>query len=301
MNRILGERKGEGKKVLIILIGALHGNEQSGLKAIDNNFRFIDDDRIKLDGKIIGLAGNIQAIVEKKRFLSYDLNRCWTEEIIESVFNKREEELIHEDLELKELHQTINRLLDEGYERSYIVDLHATSSKDGNFIVHAGMPAYDSIIKNLKIPIVTNLNSYIHGTLLQYFNRNKVTSFAFEGGQIGSDKTIEIHTYGVWRLIQDSGIIPPEHDMGRMLHYEELIRSIHHHTPNLFRVLYRHQVDQKDYFRMKPGFDSFQDIEKGELLAQDKQGVITAPVEGKIFMPLYQNTGDDGFFIVEEL
>jgi succinylglutamate desuccinylase len=52
---------------------------------------------------------------------------------------------------------------------------------------------------------------------------------------------------------------------------------------------------------MKPGFDSFQFIEKGELLAEDKSGAITAPIDGRIFMPLYQIAGDDGFFIVEEV
>lgn len=300
MKRILGERKGEGKKVLMILIGALHGNEQSGVKAIENNFRFIDEDGLKVNGKVVGLAGNLQAILQGRRYLSYDLNRCWTEEHIQRVMKKTGPQMKDEDFELIGLYEVIQELLEEGYEHNYIVDLHATSSKDGNFIVHAGIPAEESIIRTLKIPIVTNLNTYIHGTLLNYFKGPRVTSFAFEGGQIGSEKTVEVHTYGVWRLIQESGLVS-QHEIGRSLHYEELILSIHHHQAELYQVLYRHHVNPKDYFRMKPGYDSFQSIAKGEMLAEDKTGKIKSPVAGKIFMPLYQNTGEDGFFIVKDV
>ena len=156
-------------------------------------------------------------------------------------------------------------------------------------------------MKALKLPIVVNLDNYIEGTLLKYYHMPGVTSFAFEGGQIGSDKTIEIHTYGVWEFMHHCGMIPEQHEISRILHYEELVSSIHNHHPDMLRVLYRHPVERKDYFRMKPGFGSFQAITKGDLLAEDKQGKITAPVDGQIFMPLYQNTGEDGFFIVEEV
>ena len=43
------------------------------------------------------------------------------------------------------------------------------------------------------------------------------------------------------------------------------------------------------------------DLEKGEVLAIDGKGEIRARESGLIFMPLYQNLGDDGFFIVEEI
>ena len=51
---------------------------------------------------------------------------------------------------------------------------------------------------------------------------------------------------------------------------------------------------------MKPGYRNFQRITKGEELAMDKKGPIYAPKEGMIIMPLYQNSGNDGFFLVEE-
>ena len=273
----------------------------SGIEAINNVFRFLEEDKIEVKGKLVGLAGNLQAIEAKRRFLDYDLNRCWTPEKINNVFQKEEHLLKNEDIELKALFETIDILLEEDYDHTFIIDLHATSSDNGNFVIHSGLPANDSILKSLKLPIVVNLDSFIEGTLLKYYKMPGVTSFAFEGGQIGSQKTVEIHTYGIWEFMYQCGMIPEQHDIGRILHYEELVSSIHSHSPEMLRVLYRHGVERKDYFRMKPGFGSFQPVEKGELLAEDKKGLITAPVEGRIFMPLYQNTGEDGFFIVEEV
>ena len=47
------------------------------------------------------------------------------------------------------------------------------------------------------------------------------------------------------------------------------------------------------------GFINFQHIEEGKVLAIDHGEVVKAPVSGNIFMPLYQNQGADGFFIIE--
>ena len=43
-----------------------------------------------------------------------------------------------------------------------------------------------------------------------------------------------------------------------------------------------------------------QRVREGEIIAQDRHGEIIAPMDGLIFMPLYQRSGNDGFFIVEE-
>ncbi|MBO3699379.1 succinylglutamate desuccinylase/aspartoacylase family protein [Roseivirga sp. E12] len=301
MNRILYEKSGSDNNVLMIVIGGLHGNELSGVKAIQSVFNTLEESNIKVHGKIVGIAGNLQAISEKKRFLNYDLNRCWTQDFIDEILAKPESLCEKEDIELRELYHLISDLLSENYRQTYIVDLHATSADNGNFIVHAGMPAYDSVIKSLKLPIVMNLDDYIQGTLLRYFKAPTVTAFAFEGGQIGAEKTKEVHTYGIWQLMSESGLIDEQHDMSMILHYQELLGSMKKNQPNILRVLHRHEVKPHDFFHMKPGFDSFQFVEKGELLAEDKSGEIKAPIEGRIFMPLYQNAGDDGFFIVEEV
>ena len=52
---------------------------------------------------------------------------------------------------------------------------------------------------------------------------------------------------------------------------------------------------------MNKGFLNFDKISKNQPLATNLGGLIKAPFNGRIFMPLYQNQGDDGFFIVTKI
>lgn len=118
MNRIIHQTEGTSKDILMILIGGIHGNELSGIKANNNVFRFLEEDNIKVNGKLVGIAGNLQAIEAKKRFIDYDLNRCWTAERINEIFNKDETELKNEDIELKALFNLIDGYLEEDYDQT---------------------------------------------------------------------------------------------------------------------------------------------------------------------------------------
>ena len=89
MNRIIGKHDGGGNEVLLVLLGAVHGNELAGIHAIQNVLDSIEKEGLKINGKIVGIAGNLQAIEAKKRFQSYDLNRAWTTDQILSAEKKR--------------------------------------------------------------------------------------------------------------------------------------------------------------------------------------------------------------------
>lgn len=294
MERIIESKTGGSNKVLIVLIGSLHGNEKEGVEAIERTFKRLHQNNIPVKGKIIGIAGNLKAIEAQKRFVNHDLNRCWTEEYIQKCLNSAEE-LVDEDKELIELYHLLNSIISEDYEHKYIIDLHTTSADNGNFLVYPETVKDTAIAKKLGLPIITNLDDYLQGTtLLKYYSSDEVVSFAFEGGQIGSPKAIDIHAEGIWQLIQLAGLIPLVNEPRELIDPSE-------NLPSLLRVIHRHGVNAEDQFKMKPGFESFQRVEKGELLAEDKSGEITAPIEGRIFMPLYQAAGDDGFFIVEEV
>ena len=99
--RILGEFDSGDKNNLMILVGALHGNELAGYKAINNVFNEIREQNIKINGRLIGIAGNLQAIEAKKRFIDHDLNRAWKPDTLNRVLDTPEEELSLEDKELK--------------------------------------------------------------------------------------------------------------------------------------------------------------------------------------------------------
>lgn len=295
MKRIIESKSSDSNQVLIVLIGSLHGNEKEGIAAIDSTFNKLSEGQIPVNGKVVGIAGNLPAIEKNQRFLSHDLNRCWTPEYLEQTLAKPKGSLIHEDRELVDLYLLLNDILKEDYEQKYVIDLHTTSADNGNFLVYPGKVNDKTIAKKLGLPMITNLDDYLEGTtLLKHYSSRDIISFAFEGGQIGSAKAIDIHTEGIWQLLQLSGLIPTSDKSHLLIDPSEGL-------PSLLRVIHRHGVKANDDFKMKTGFESFQPIQKGELIAEDKHGEIKSPYNGMIFMPLYQAAGNDGFFIVEEL
>jgi succinylglutamate desuccinylase len=48
---------------------------------------------------------------------------------------------------------------------------------------------------------------------------------------------------------------------------------------------------------MNPGFENFDAVKRGQILAKNKRGAIKAVESGSILMPLYRRRGEDGFFL----
>ena len=68
-----------------------------------------------------------------------------------------------------------------------------------------------------------------------------------------------------------------------------------------YEMKYRHQLENKDEFYMLDGYKNFQPIKKGENLAVHNHKTIKSPGDFTIFMPLYQEQGEDGFFCIKSI
>lgn len=300
MDRIIGEFGANGNGPLIILIGSLHGNEAAGIKAIEEVFSRIKNERIDVSGKIIGIRGNIQAIEQKERFLDYDLNRCWTESHVNHISGSHARLLFAEDREVAQLLSFFNSFDEEGYTQKICVDLHTTSSENGNFIVVPETSSDHPIINALKLPLILDLEKHINGTLLKYLKSKNYLAFAFEGGLMGSEVAVKLHVAGIWEILINSGAVQ-EDKLNGIIQIGTLLQTFAAELPHKLRVRHHYWITAEDNFQMKPGFLNFQKVKEGQIIAEDRNGLITAPLDGLIFMPLYQQSGNDGFFIVEEL
>jgi succinylglutamate desuccinylase len=298
MSRIIGELGGKEKGPLIILIGGLHGNELTGIKAIERVFKKIKDDKLEIHGKIIGLKGNKKAIEKKERYIDYDLNRCWTAEHIQHLSDSHF--VFAEDEEVLELNNVFEGLSSFEATQRVCVDLHTTSSDNGNFIVVPEVTSDDAVIEALKLPLILDLEKHIKGTLLKYLTRKGYLAFAFEGGLIGSEVAIELHTAGIWEILLASGAVSPERING-IMQIGTLLQTFAAELPHKLRVRHHYWITEEDNFHMKPGYLNFQKVKAGEVIAEDRNGPIQIPMDGLIFMPLYQRSGNDGFFVVEEI
>ena len=299
MERILGRVEGVYPGPLIICIGALHGNEQIGLHAFRNVYSAIINHQIPFRGKLVGLAGNIKAIQSNQRFIDYDLNRVWEEDFVRQKLSASSN-ISAEDEELIELYKVILEESIGDYTEKIIVDLHATSSDKGNFLVVPSDEATHPVVKAIRLPVVINLDKFLKGTLLAYFHQFGYLSFAFEGGIIGTDSAYQLHTSGLWEILDKAGAIS-HHDHEVEDHYIRQLEAVSDSLPEIVMATYRHAIKKGDGFHMLPGFHNFQRVTKGQQLALDGNGPVLCPIDGMIFMPLYQATGDDGFFIVEDM
>jgi hypothetical protein len=68
-------------------------------------------------------------------------------------------------------------------------------------------------------------------------------------------------------------------------------------VPKLLEILGRHGVKPGDGFEMRRGFRNFDRVRKGEHLATDRNGEIRSPGSFRVFLPLYQGLGSEGFFL----
>jgi succinylglutamate desuccinylase len=179
-----------------------------------------------------------------------------------------------------------------------VADLHSTSSDQGNFVVVPEPVSNHAVIKALQLPVVVDIDKYLRGTLLSYYHDQGYVSFAFEGGMIGTESVYQLHTSGIWEILDKAGCIS-HHDHEIEDHYANHLHGISRTLPDKVKVLYRESIQAGDGFRMLPGFHNFMPVRAGQQLAVNHKGNITAPVDGLIFMPLYQAEGNDGFFIVQ--
>jgi succinylglutamate desuccinylase len=305
-SRVIGKYDVGNKGPLIICIGATHGNEPAGVRAIELVLKMLDVEHIKnhdftYQGRFVGIIGNLKAYDQKKRFLSKDMNRQFYLENIEALINKKDIE--EEDEEVMGVIQFINdEIKDYQPEQVVILDLHTTSSFGGIFTICNNCPEQIEVALGLHAPVVLGIAEGLVGTTLHYFNSNNLgvdtTCISFESGQHNESKSVNRAVAGVICMLREVGAV--RHDDVENLH-EIILQSYADGLPKLTKLVDHFRIGPDDQFKMKLGYKNFQKITRGELLATLNGEDIFASQDGMILMPLYQDQGEDGFFIVQEI
>ena len=292
-DRIIGNyHSGETGKTIILMCG-IHGNELSGKKALKKMFNYLENNKIDVRGNIIGIQGNLKAIEKKERYIDIDLNRIWKKNIINEIKKGKIKDQ-HEYKELKKIHEIIDIIIKKKKKKNIIIiDLHNTSSASGLFSVINNTKDL-KIASAIKIPIITKLFSKVKGSFSQYYNSKNISTIVFEGGAIGDPASIYNHEMGIFRILEKMKIIKKE-DVPDFIGKKLTTNN----DNNTYKVKYIHQISENDNFLMKPNVTNFQVIKKGEILGYDNNGDVLSPFDGKILMPLYQEQGNEGFYIIQ--
>ena len=300
-DRVIGKFRGDLPGKLFLCVAGLHGNERTGIIALQRVFAALEEYKPSFGGRMIGVAGNLAAIKENTRYIDTDFNRIWYKDRIAEINTMEIEELeSNEEREMKELMKQIDVFTAVDTPSNIVfVDLHNTSSAEGMFTFTFEGDLNYSVASSLHIPIITGLDKSLQGTAIEFFANRGYCSLAFEGGPLGDPKSIDIHEAGIWMLLEASGCMTKENIPNYDKH-KALMKASAENSPDIVDLIYVHNIKEEDNFKMNPGYINFQEIEEGEVLGQDINGDVKAPYGGYIMMPLYQKQGDEGFFITQD-
>ncbi len=293
--RVLGRLAGDRPGPTLLVVAGAHGNEPAGVEGLQRALERLAPLRHLLCGEIVGLAGNLQALAEHRRYLAHDLNRTWIPDRLsriragESVFGAEDREVAELDAELRAVVAGVRVSL-------FFLDLHTTSGQGAAFGVLDDTLPNRGFALEFPVPLVLGLEEELPGTLMQHLSDQGAVSLAVETGQHDDPASADRAEAVVWIALEAAGVLPagrPEVTAAR-----RLLAAEQGAAPHVVEVRYRHAIAPEDRFQMKPGFISFQPVAAGQVLGQDRAGRVFAPQPGLLLMPLYQKLGDEGFFLV---
>lgn len=291
---LIGEFTGDAAGATLIVVGSLHGNEPGGAIALKKIARKLENLSDALRGRVYFLAGNTRALRRGVRFVDADLNRHWTAENLSKPAPE-----FAEDFEMRELLAGFEKILDSANDEVFALDLHSTSAEGLPFATVGDTLRNRRFAQKFPVTILLGIEEQLDGTMLEYLNNLGAVTFGFEGGQHDSDQTARNHESLVWLALCYSGILRKEDVPDFEKHWQNL--SAASERQRILEVRHREAIEPEDKFEMNPGFENFERIKRGQILAKNKNGTIKAGESGLILMPLYQKQGEDGFFIGREV
>ena len=302
VERIIGEFHGNEDGPVLVFFGGIHGNESAGVVALIEVMNEIKQMKPQIRGSIYAITGNMNSLQKEQRYEKEDLNRIWTKERIRRI-EKGNYELSQfnaDELEQLELFKIGKEIFAKHAHQVYCIDLHTTSAPTVPFITLNDTLINRDFATKFPVPVIIGIEEFLVGPLLSWVMEIGYPSLAFEAGEHYSKDSIDYHKAFVWLSLVYGGLIDQSEvqDFGK---YHLTLAASNTDQGKVMEVFYRKGVTAEEQFKMKPGYANLQPIIKGEKLAADINGVILSPEKGRVFMPLYQVQGNDGFFLVREV
>lgn len=293
-NRLLGKIKGPVNGPTVVFFAGIHGNETAGVFAINQVLKDLMPENI--NGTIYAISGNIKALRQNQRYIDEDLNRIWSKELLEEL--KSKEHLNAEESEQIEIIQILDEILHAESGPFYFIDFHTTSSKTLPFITINDALINRNFSKLFPVPIVLGIEEYLEGPLLSYINELGYLSLGFESGQHNEKEAVSNCVSFIYLSLVFTSIMSVKNVIGYSCHYNQL-KTQSKKLDDIYEIVYLYRIQNGENFRMKDGFESFESVRKSTVLATNNNHNITAKYSAKLFMPLYQSQGQEGFFIIK--
>lgn len=297
IDRIIGHVKGEKPGPSLIFMAGIHGNEPAGVFALRRIIDLLEG--VDLKGEVYAIAGNLSALAENRRFNTEDLNRVWTHKRMKSL-PKSSGVATNKDVEEQiAIYKVIEEILKTQKGPVYFFDMHTTSSETPPFLTVNDSLLNRYFTAQYPLPTILGIEEYLDGPILSYMNELGYVAFGFEAGQHDDMASIENCISFIYlSMIYAGSLRKNQIDYYK---YHDSLAKFTRDRKYIFEIIYRYWIEQNEDFSMEPGFYNFQKIKENQHLANSNGKAIKAINDGRIFMPLYQPQGSDGFFTIKQI
>lgn len=293
--RVVVELHAENPGPTLIFVGGMHGNEPAGVEACE---KLLAAEPRLSRGDVWAFAGNTRALEAGYRFIDRDFNRSWTPALVERALSGKDGAA--EAFEVRELAEEIELAMKAARGPVVFVDLHTTSAAGIPFALIGDTLPHRDFAAHLPLPVILGLEEQIDGCLTEWMTAKGAVTLVVEGGQHESAEAFANLEAVTWACLAAAGVIDGAAEPKVAAAHDRLARA-RGELPHFIEVKTRHGITPSDEFVMEPGFATICRVKRGQLLARDRHGLIHAPADGLVLLPLYQQLGDDGFFFGNEL
>ena len=298
-DRLLGRVDGAHPGPTLVCVAGLHGNEPAGVHAVRRVLSRIADRSTGMSGRFFAFAGNLSALEVGRRFVDRDLNRAWTTERLAMLRRDGAGEGSVEDREQMELLAEIEQAIRSSDGPVYAIDLHTTSGPGGLFSAFTDSLPHRDFAASFPVPMIFGLEELVDGTLLNLLSIHGIVALTIETGQHEEPEAIDRAEAAV-RIALVGACVLPKRLVREATEARKRLARDSTHVPRALEMRYKRDLEPGDGFEMVPGYRNFQSVRQGDVVARDADGEVAVPESGRLLMPLYQEQGEDGFFLVRE-
>lgn len=271
--------KGEANGPTIGAICNIHGNEPCGRKAVQKLLR---EHTIEC-GTLVIIDANPNSGILDRRFVISDMNRLFTDELL------GQENPFHDLERAQYLAKTLPTLgLD------HCIDFHSTSGQT-RYPFAVSFPGAEQLTNLCPVPRIYGWPGNIVGTLVEWLCQNNIPTVTIEGGQHVAQSSIDVSFTCLGSLLSHFGLVS---SIDKIEPEQQLSFEIHSHT----------MIEDTTTFKYSRIFDSFDELQPGELIAKDSVRSYSVPNEPgySIMMPGLQdaitNEGrSEGYFLMKAI
>ena len=247
----------------------VHGNESFGVDAIKELIPSLDVKK----GKITFIIANPEAVKQNKRFIEFNLNRC---------FLKLQPKDIYDSLEGK----IARKLILYMENADWLLDIHGSNSQDSTPFIICEKQSFD-VAKKLPFGIISyNWDKFQPGSSDYYMNTQNKIGICAECGYIGKKDSKEEAKRAItnFLILADS--------------IEGKIKTI----PNKkFLKIVSQYKNKYGKFIKSRNFNDFEGLDKNEQIGKDGiKKVYAKNGEIVLFVRDRENLGEECFLIAEE-